>query len=135
MVFHFRFRPPTENMELPQKTNSFSAAGEIENERPYLKFQRQRPLSLKLKVWSFVFDFARRWKRIRFLRKFHIFRWRAKSKMKNHTLSFKDKGLCPWNLRYGLSFSISPAIGKYITSPEIGFFFSGGRNRKRKTIP
>ena len=31
--------------------------------------------------------------------------------------------------------SISPAIGKYITSPEIGFFFSGGRNRKRKTIP
>ena len=29
-------------------------AGEIENERPYLKFQGQRPVSLKLKVLPYV---------------------------------------------------------------------------------
>ena len=60
--------------------------GYIVNKWPYLKFQGQRPLSLKLKVWSFVFDFARRWKRIQFLGKLYIFRWRAKSKTKDHTL-------------------------------------------------
>ena len=68
-------------------------AGEIENERPYLKFQGQRPLSLKLKVWSFVFDFARRWKRIHVQRNFNIFRWRAKSKTKDHTFSFNEKDI------------------------------------------
>ena len=74
MVFRFRFRPPLEQNSISGEVIYFPMAGEIENERPYLKFQGQRPLFLKLKVWPFIFDFAHHWQRMIFQRELNACR-------------------------------------------------------------
>ena len=74
MVFRFRFCPPLKKKLISGEVIYFPMAGKIENERPYLKLQGQRPLSLKLKLWPFIFDFAHHWQRMIFQRELNACR-------------------------------------------------------------
>ena len=81
---------PASNKDYISWENSFFPNGGWNRKRTAISYLwSSQSSSLKLKVWSFVCDFAHHWVRLNSLRINHLSKWWAKSQKNSHTATFK----------------------------------------------